>query len=343
MEPSPEQGSPHSQGGGSPAAGVVMQEKEGIPSEPLVSVIILNYKRREALKRTLDSVLEQGYPLKEIIVVDNHSEQDLSGVVTNRGAGIKLIELPVNLGPGAGRNAGIREARGEIIVTLDNDVYFSSPFELARAVNKLEERRDVHALTFQICEAGTGKLRIREWCHPRNWEEFGQSEFETYFLAEGASAYRRKVFEVAGLYYEPFFIGHEGWDLALRFLDCGFRILYSPDVRVEHLMSAETRMPRRNYYFYTRNYIWIAYKDYEALAGLKFLMPKLAMMCYLSLRARALGPFCKGLWGGLVGLRRLHSDRTPIRNTTIRYLATLDKNRPGMFIRLARHRAAPQI
>src|SRR5579863_3518898 len=242
---------------------------------PLVSVIILNYKRREALQQALGSVVAQTYANLEIIVVDNHSEDDAEDIVRGFDSNITFLGLPENLGSCAGRNAGIRTARGEILVTIDNDVLFDSPFELGHIVKTFESHPKVHALAFQICDATTGQLRLREWCHPRSWREFGQEEFETHFLPEGASAFRREALETCGLYYESFFIGNEGYDLALRLLDHGFRILYAPRVKVRHLQSVETRAPGRPYYIYTRNYVWLAHKDFALLPGVRFLVPKL--------------------------------------------------------------------
>src|SRR5260370_4852749 len=95
---------------------------------PLGSVVLLNYKRRQALELTLDSVLHQQYANREIIVVDNGSQESLRDLVEARGPGVKLIELRENLGAGGGRNAGIREARAEIVVTLDDATTLPSPF-----------------------------------------------------------------------------------------------------------------------------------------------------------------------------------------------------------------------
>ncbi len=320
-----------------------MIRAKNIVETPLVSVIILTYKRHQAFELALDSVLQQEYPNREIIVVDNHSEEDIESLVRNRDASIKLIQLPTNRGSCGGRNAGIREARGDILITLDNDVNFSTPFELTKIVKTFKQRPDIHVLAFQLCDMETGGLRVREWCHPRSWKEFGQSEFETHYFVEGAAAYRREVFEASGLYYDPLFIGVEGYDLAIRFLDHGFRILYAPQIRVRHLMSAETRTPDRAYYFYTRNYIWIAYKDYRFLDGIRFLLPKLAMMGYFAVRERRLGAFFRGLKDGVAGLGRVRPDRTPISKSTVRYLAELEKWRPGVLFRLARHKLRPQL
>jgi GT2 family glycosyltransferase len=310
---------------------------------PLVSVIILNYKRREELGRTLDSVVCQDYPNREIIVVDNHSEEDILSVVEARGAGIRLIELERNMGTCAGRNAGVRQARGDFIVTLDNDVPLASAFELSKIVRILQHRSDIYVLVFQICDADSGKLRLREWCHPRYWKEDSEKEFETDYLPEGASAFRREVFEIVGLYFEPFFIGGEGGDLAFRIIDRGFRIFYCPRVRVFHLMSRETRGPDRYFYFYTRNWIWTAYKDFHLVAGARFLIPKLLSMIYFTCRTGSFRYFGLGLRDGLKGLSFLRPLRTPMSKNAIRHMELLEKGRPGLVVRFGRHREQPQI
>jgi glycosyltransferase involved in cell wall biosynthesis len=124
--------------------------------EPLVSIVILNYKRLDALELTLESVAGQNYARTEVIVVDNHSEQDVAGVVSRFGSQIHLIELETNLGACGGRNAGIRSAAGDIIITLDNDVSFLSPSAIDRVVAIFRERPDFHVLAFQLRDAVTG-------------------------------------------------------------------------------------------------------------------------------------------------------------------------------------------
>ncbi|HWR37612.1 MAG TPA: glycosyltransferase family 2 protein [Clostridia bacterium] len=307
-----------------------------------MSVIILNYKRLDALAQCLDTAVAQDYPNYEIIVVDNHSEEDVRSLVEAKGRNIRLVELPQNLGTCGGRNAGINVARGEIIVTIDNDVNFITPHELTNIVRVFADHPEFHVLTFRICDM-QGRLRLREWCHPRYWKDFSEKEFETTFLPEGASAYRREVFERAGLYFQPFFIGHEGGDLALRIMDHGLRILYAPSVRVGHLASEETRSSSRTIHLYTRNYIWLAYKDYPLLSALRFVLPKLAMMLYHAFRASHLPEYFRGIWDGLTGLADIHGDRTPISKATLRYVNGLEKTRPSLRVRLERHRAQPQI
>ncbi|MBV9180603.1 MAG: glycosyltransferase family 2 protein, partial [Acidobacteria bacterium] len=250
-------------------------------SSPLVSIVVLNYKRLTALEQTLQSVVSQRYPHKEIIVVDNHSEQNVAEVVNRFGPGIRLIELETNRGSCGGRNVGIRVASGDLIITLDNDVSFLTCDAIDTVVRLFDENPGYHVLAFQLRDAETGAVRLREWCHPRDWQRFSEVQFPTHFFVEGAAAYRRTVFDHAGLYFEPLFIYHEGWDLGLRILDCGYRILYTPEIRVRHLMSPEARSSRP-YFLFTRNYIWITYKDYPLWLGLRFLSFRLAMMGYFA-------------------------------------------------------------
>jgi GT2 family glycosyltransferase len=311
--------------------------------QPLVTVIILNYKRRDALLRSLKSAREQSYSNRDLIVVDNNSQDDTHEFLAAQAPEATLIELAENRGACGGRNAGICAARGDIIITLDNDIFFESSFEIRKTVDIFQQRPEIHVLAYQLCDERSGALRVREWCHPRSWLEYGETEFETNYFVEGACAMRREVYDTVGLYYDPLFIGCEGWDLALRIIDHNFRILYTPHIRLRHLMSAETRTPDRPYYFYTRNYIWIACKDYPPFAGAAFLSWKLLMMLYFSIRSGRLRAYFHGLRDGVRGITRARRDRTPIRPVTVRYLRELEHWRPKLWRRLSRHREAVQI
>lgn len=301
------------------------------------------YKRGEVFERALDTLLHQDYDNKEIIVVDNHSEDGVGQRIAARQSEIKLITLPKNAGACVARNEGARAASGQVMVILDDDAGFVSPSELTKLMKIFDTRPDVSVVAFQICDPDTGELRLRDWCHPRYWKEFANTEFETDHFGEGASAFRREVFEKTGGYYERLFYGAEGLDMELRVMDHGFKIIYTPAVRIWHQVSAKTRTDDRQYFYFTRNYIWMAFKDFPFWAGIRFVSFKLAMMLYLAVRARSYGSFMRGLRDGVKGLKHIRQDRTPIRRTTMKYWLNLEKGRPGLLTRMARHRARPQL
>lgn len=313
------------------------------PEAPLVSVVVVYYRRRDSIEESIKSVLSQDYPNLELIVVDNHSEDGLRELVKNRKYKAQVIELAENRGACGGRNAGFAAARGEIIVALEDDVSFRSPKEVSQMVAVFRNHPQYHVLAFQICDPETGELRTREWCHPRYWKEYGYREFETHWFGEGASAFRREVLQACGGYYEPFFYGAEGDDFVIRILNHGYRILYTPQVRVGHRASQNGRSSERQYYYFTRNYIWTTYKSYYFLDGMLYLLPKLVMMGLFTIRTGSFSPFLRGLWDGIRGLGQVRKHRSPATRQTVHYLAALERQRPNLLIRLARHKAAPQL
>ena len=210
-------------------------------------------------------------------------------------------------------------------------------------IRSFEVHPKIHVLAFKVCDPDTGELRLREWCHARYWKESSEKEFETNWFGEGASAFRREVFETCGLYYEPLFYGAESHDLIIRLMNRGFKILYTPDVRVGHRAAQEGRSLERQLFYFTRNYFWLAYKNHYFANGLRFLLPKILMMFYFALRTRNFFPFFRGILHGVKGLGQIHADRTPASGPTETYYAELEMYRPGLLVRLARHRKQPQI
>ena len=91
-------------------------------NEPLVTVNILSFNRKDDLRLTLQKVFEQDYQNIEVVVVDNASTDGTLEMVKNEFSSIQLIQLQKNIGI-AGWNEGFKIARGEFILVLDDDSY----------------------------------------------------------------------------------------------------------------------------------------------------------------------------------------------------------------------------
>lgn len=89
----------------------------------LISIVIPVYNEEEAIGDDLDLILatmdKSGYDY-EVIVVDDGSTDRTAEIVRQRER-VKLIHHPYNLGTGAARSTGIKEAQGSIIVMTDGD------------------------------------------------------------------------------------------------------------------------------------------------------------------------------------------------------------------------------
>jgi glycosyltransferase involved in cell wall biosynthesis len=86
----------------------------------LFSVIIPTYNRSTLIGRTLDSVLAAVDAGTEILVVDDGSTDGTLEMLGGYGGRIKILQQ-ANKGPGAARNAGLREATGDYAAFLDSD------------------------------------------------------------------------------------------------------------------------------------------------------------------------------------------------------------------------------
>lgn len=86
-----------------------------------ISVVIPVYNREKTIKRCIDSIVNQTYPVFEIIVVDDGSIDRTLDIVQEEYGNIVTIIRQKHKGAQAARNAGIRAAKGVYIAFLDSD------------------------------------------------------------------------------------------------------------------------------------------------------------------------------------------------------------------------------
>jgi len=95
-------------------------------SSPLVSIIIPAYNAEKYLAETVTSALNQTWPNKEIIIVDDGSSDNSVEIAKGfANAGVKVFQQK-NKGSGATRNKGLAEAKGDYVQFLDADDLLST-------------------------------------------------------------------------------------------------------------------------------------------------------------------------------------------------------------------------
>lgn len=88
-----------------------------------VSVVIATFNNAQYIKQAIDSVLEQTYPVYEIIIVNDGSTDNTKEVLQEYGD--KILYLETNRkGPACARNAGIKASTGDLVAFLDSDDYW---------------------------------------------------------------------------------------------------------------------------------------------------------------------------------------------------------------------------
>jgi glycosyltransferase involved in cell wall biosynthesis len=96
-----------------------VEDEDGPPARPLVSVIIPCYNQAHFVRHAIESVRAQTYPGVELILVNDGSTDDVESVV----AGFPWVRSisQENRGLAAARNIGLARCRGDLVVFLDAD------------------------------------------------------------------------------------------------------------------------------------------------------------------------------------------------------------------------------
>ncbi len=135
---------------------------------PLVSIGVPTYNRAAMLERTIEMIRAQDYPYLEVLISDNHSDDETERVGRAAAAQdrrIRYVRQARNIGLHANLNFCLDEARGEVFsFFMDDDEYL--PTIVSEYVAFLEAHPDVGLVCSDyelIDEQGT-KIDVRD--HP---------------------------------------------------------------------------------------------------------------------------------------------------------------------------------
>jgi GT2 family glycosyltransferase len=265
---------------------------------PSASVIVLAYNSAEFIAPCLASVIAQDYDDFEVIVVDNASTDATVSIVRQQFSSLGLVELPGNLGYGAGNNAGAQTARGDVLVFLNPDTIVE-PGWLKALVGRMTESGRKLATSKIALIKDPGRLNtsgnqihflglsyVRGW----NCDRSAYSNEELVSGASGASlAITRRFFETLGGFDEALFMYHDDVDLSLRALLAGEQCLYVPRSVARH--DYEVDVPPQQWAWVESHRYVVLLKTYR-LRTLLILLPGLVLvdlmtLAYLTVRGRA--------------------------------------------------------
>ncbi len=252
-----------------------------VQSLPLVSIIIVNYNGKKFLESCLTSLALVNSIDFEVLVVDNASTDGSYEEACTRFPDFSYLQLHDNLGYSAAVNAGIKKAKGEYILTLNNDIILDRNF-----ITYIRSAMDTDA-TVGMCASkmifpdkrinSTGIYISRSWAAwDRGVFQLDRGQFdqpgEVFGPNGGAGLYRRKMLEEIGYFDEDFFLFYEDLDVAFRGRLAGWRCLYNPlAVAIHHHGGTTGPNSDLSIYYAERNILWYIFKDLPVFILLIFL------------------------------------------------------------------------
>jgi glycosyltransferase involved in cell wall biosynthesis len=162
---------------------------------PTFSVIVPTYNRLDFLKQALSSIWAQTFRDYEVVVVDDGSNDGTQQYLQELGNKVWAIRQ-ANSGPGAARNIGVREARGDYVAFLDSDdLWF--PWTLEIFARAIREHGNPHILGGKFVEFTDERelLNIQREAYGTSWfADYIASSRHPYFIGSGTCALRRESF-----------------------------------------------------------------------------------------------------------------------------------------------------
>lgn len=90
-----------------------------------VSAVVINHNGRDTLLNVVQSLLDQGPLLEELIIVDNGSTDGSAEAAASQYPFVRVVSLAQNRGLTIARNIGLQATRGDKVLFLDDDVYLT--------------------------------------------------------------------------------------------------------------------------------------------------------------------------------------------------------------------------
>ncbi|MBU2064183.1 MAG: glycosyltransferase family 2 protein [Candidatus Omnitrophica bacterium] len=259
----------------------------------MISVVILTFNSEKYISACLDSIFSQNGKKLEVIVVDNGSKDKTKECVKKHPGKPILIENQKNFGPCLGRNIGIKQSRGDWILTLDCDITLEKGFFKNIKQHLKNTPENIGMLQPKILNANTSSIYSCgvQLCWSRRFYDIGANSTVSKFASDSlkhvfgccaaAAFYRRSMLEQLcdshGYFDERFFFFVEDVDLAWRAQKKGWRALFMEDASCFHIGNSSTYDPKLRQFLCFRNRAYTIFKN-EGL--IKYAAKLLPLLCY---------------------------------------------------------------
>jgi len=185
-------------------------------------------------------------PLEILITADGCTDETVAMVKAEMPSA-KMIVNATGKGSVASRDRMMREARGDLVLALDDDSYPEEADCIARIVPLFEQNSRLAILHFP--------QRSDEYPETLEKSEFGSQRL-THSFANSGAVLRRSIYVHLPGFEPKFFHMYEEPDYALQCIAAGYDVLFSPLVTIRHHYSGKVRSELRNHHRHARNELW---------------------------------------------------------------------------------------
>lgn len=146
-----------------------------------------------------------------------------------------------NLGVSGGRNFGLKKAKGDIIIEIDDDAEFESIHAIRNARQILKKHKNIGIIAFSILKNKNMDFRREEFPFFNKMKKLNNPLTECAWFIGAGHAFRKEIFDKVNYYNDFYPYGQEEIDLSIRVKDSGYDIFYAKDIKVFHNKTDDAR------------------------------------------------------------------------------------------------------
>jgi len=208
---------------------------------PPVSVVMPAYNLADRISWTLETLAAHDYPVLEIIVVDDGS-QDATAQVVRQHPGVRLISHSRNLGAASARNSGVRAASHELIYLMDADCVVQ-PGTIAKLVRRLLANPR-HGVVSGSYLSNKSNLANKVYDVAERYRDYAPGTRSYPYTTVSNAMMRKSLFDRVGGFGARW-RRIQDYEFTYRVHRAGYLNLHDPSIRIEHDNHRETL---RSYY-----------------------------------------------------------------------------------------------
>lgn len=275
---------------------------------PFISIIVVNYNGKRHLRECFNSLQNQSYPRDrfEVILVDNASTDGSVEYIRKSFPWIRILQLDKNYGFCKPNNEGVKVARGEYVVLLNNDTVVAKEWlsELVKGVLADDKviccaSKILYYDTRDMIQAAGGKITIIGGGFYRGYGDKDSPKYDKFeYTGFGCGAgvlVKRDFFQDIGGFDEDYFASCEEHDLGWKSWLYGYKVLYVPTAVMYHKESAtfgtKSSFEPTKVYLITRNRLYNIVKNLEAWNVVKALFVDFVFSLYRGIKYMVQGNF----------------------------------------------------
>ncbi|MBK1439223.1 glycosyltransferase family 2 protein [Parapedobacter sp. ISTM3] len=239
----------------------------------MVSIITVNYHQNSMTIDLLRSIRAYAGPDVEVIVVDNGSTEDYGDLFRAEYSNLIYIRSEKNLGFAGGNNLGIKQAKGDYLLFLNNDTEITAGFIFSMR-GEIERHADIGLLSPLILYFDDKRKIQYAGYTPINYftgrnkglgvmeDDQGQYDHttnETGYCHGAAMMCRKTDLDRVGLMEEHFFLYYEELDWCEKFKRAGLKMAFTGKAKIYHKesMSVGKVSPLKTYFLMRNRWLFI--------------------------------------------------------------------------------------